>query len=174
MIRAEALMYGMGERLMNENDRINDLLTNEIGNLWILMNHTTYAIGRQREMELAQLGITNEKHAILRVLTIKDGQNITDIAAVRLRQHHSIFTLINRMEKQGLVKKTKSPKSKEYRIMITDKGKEMYQKVTRKSLEATFCALSADDQQKLSQYLKLLLIRSLSLQGFDYKLPFLL
>lgn len=153
---------------------VEDILNNVHNNLWILMNHTNYAMARQRELELAQFGITIEKHAILHVLTVKDGRNISDIAAVRIRQHNSIFTLIIRMEKQGLVKKVKTPKSKEYRIFITEKGKEIYKKVTMDSLDATFAALSADDQQKLSQYLKLLLIRSLSLQGFDYKLPFLL
>jgi len=138
------------------------------------MNHTNYAMARQRELELAQLGITIEQHAILHVLTIKDGRDISDIAAVRIRRHNSIFTLIIRMEKHGLVRKIKSPKSKEYKIYITEKGKAIYQKITNNSLDATFSALSEDDKQKLSQYLKLLLIRSLSLQGFDYNLPFLL
>jgi DNA-binding MarR family transcriptional regulator len=78
------------------------------------------------------------------------------------------------MEKQGLVKKVKFPKSKEYRIFLTEKGKDMHQNVTMKSLDETFSALSEDDKHKLSQFLKLLLIRSLRLQGFDYKLPFLL
>jgi DNA-binding MarR family transcriptional regulator len=154
--------------------RVEDILNDQTNNLWILMNHTNYSIARQRELELAQLGITVEKHAILHVLTIKDGRDISDIAAVRIRQHNSIFTLILRMEKQGLVKKIKSSKSKEYRIYITEKGKDIYQKATTDSLEATFSALSEDDKQKLSQYLKLLLIRSLSLQGFEYNLPFLL
>jgi len=159
--------------LINQNE-FEEILNNEDNNLWILMNHTNYAMARQRESELAKFGITIEKHAILHVLIVKDGRDISDIAAVRIRQHNSIFTLIQRMEKQGLVRKEKSLKSKEYRIFITDKGKEVYRRVTSKSLEATFTALTADDKQKLSQYLKLLLIRSLSLQGFDYKLPFLL
>lgn len=138
------------------------------------MNHTTNAIVRQREIELATFGITRESLAILHVLVIKDGRSIDDIAAVRLRRHNSIFTLVIRMEKQGLVKKVKFPKSKEYKIFLTEKGKDMHQKVTMKSLDETFSALSEDDKHKLSQFLKLLLIRSLRLQGFDYKLPFLL
>lgn len=160
---------------MNRNNvDENSLLLNETHNLWILMNHTAYAISRQHVAELAQFGITTEQHAILHALTIKDGRTLTDISAVRLRKHNTIFTLINRMEKQGLVKKVKYPKSKEYEIFITEKGKNIYQKATSNSLELTFAALSPDDQQKLSQYLRLLLMRSLSLQGYDYKLPFLL
>jgi DNA-binding MarR family transcriptional regulator len=159
---------------LSKSKSIDDILSDQHNTLWILMNHTSYALSRQRELELAKLGITIEKHAILHVLVIKDGRSISDIAAVRIRQHNSIFTLINRMEKQGLVKKVKSTRSKEYNIYITEKGKEMYLAVTSDSLDATFAALSEDDKQKLSQYLKLLLIRSLSLQGFDYKLPFLL
>jgi DNA-binding MarR family transcriptional regulator len=161
-------------KMLKKTTPVEDMLNNERNNLWILMNHTNYAMARQRELELAKFGITIEKHAILHVLTVKDGRNIADISAVRSRQHNSIFTLVIRMEKQGLVKKVKSPRSKEYRIFITEKGKDIYRQVTSDSLDATFSALSPDDQQKLSQYLKLLLIRSLSLQGFDYKLPFLL
>jgi DNA-binding MarR family transcriptional regulator len=159
---------------MNQNIDANNLLTNELNNLWILMVHTTDAMRRQRDTDLAKSGITIEKHAILHVLMIKDGRSIRDIAEVRLRNHNSIFTLINRMEKQGLVRKVKYSKIKEYRIFITDKGREMHQSTTLDSLESIFSALSAEDQQKLSQYLKLLLMRSLTLQGFDYKLPFIL
>jgi DNA-binding MarR family transcriptional regulator len=153
---------------------IEDILNDENNNLWILMNHTNYALARQRELEMAQFGITIEKHAILHVLMIKDGRNIADISEVRIRQHNTIFTLVIRMEKQGLVKKIKSPKGKEYKIYITEKGREIYRRVTTNSLDSTFSALSEDDKQKLSQYLKLLLVRSLSLQGFNYNLPFLL
>ena len=142
--------------------------------LWILVSHTAYALGRQRETELSRFGITIEQHAILHILMIKDGRNIAGISASRLRRHNTIFMLINRMEKQGLVTKVKYPKNKEYKIFITDKGRQVYNTATIKSLEATFSALSAEDQQKLSQCLKLLLLRSLSLQGFDYNLPFLL
>jgi DNA-binding MarR family transcriptional regulator len=159
---------------LKRKKEVNDILNNENSNLWILMNHTTYAMGRQRGIELAPFGITRENLAILHVLVIRDGQSINDIAAVRLRQHNSIFTLIIRMEKQGLVKKVKSPKSKEYKIFLTEKGKDIHQRVTMKSLDATFSALSEDDKHKFSQFLKLLLVRSLRLQGFDYKLPFLL
>ena len=159
---------------MKDNLEPNWLLTNPLHNLWILLSHTAYALGRQREIELAKIGMSIEKHAILHILMIQDGRNIADIAAVRLRQHNTIFLLINRMEKQKLVKKLKNAKSKEYRIFITAQGREVYRAATMKSLEATFSALSTEDQQKLSQSLKLLLMRSLSLQGFDYRLPFLL
>jgi DNA-binding MarR family transcriptional regulator len=159
---------------MEYKDARDSMLTNEINTLWILLNHTTNAISRQREAELSEYGISIEKHAILHALIIKDGQNIRDIAAVRLRRHHSIFTLIIRMEKQGLITKIKSSRSKEYKIYITEKGKELYFKIPSNSLESIFPALTRDDQQKLSQYLKLLMVRSLTMQGFDYKLPFLL
>jgi DNA-binding MarR family transcriptional regulator len=159
---------------MNQNIEPDSILTNKLNNLWILMVHTTDAMRRKRELELAKQGISTEKHAILHALMIKDGSNIREIAEVRLRNHNTIFTLVNRMEKQGLVKKVKYPKSKEYRIFITDKGRELHYSTPLNSLENIFSALSAEDQQKLSQYLKLLLMRSLTLQGFDYKLPFLL
>jgi DNA-binding MarR family transcriptional regulator len=147
-------------------------LDNQIRDLWILLNHTTRAISRQREAELDKFGLSVERYAILHILMYQDGLSIDEIAIIRLREHHSVFTLVNRMEKIGLVNKVKYPKSKAYKIFITDKARDIYNRVTINTLKDAFSALSPDDQQKLAQYLKLLLVRSMSHQGFDFKLTF--
>ncbi|HSW59025.1 MAG TPA: MarR family winged helix-turn-helix transcriptional regulator, partial [Dehalococcoidales bacterium] len=144
----------------------------EISNLWILLNHTTSALSRHRETELNKFGVSIEQYAVLHSLTDKDGQDINSLAALRLRTHHAIFSLVKRMEKQGLVKTDKNSGSKGYIIFITDKGRNIYGEATIESLKDTFSVLCNDDLRKLSQYLKLLIIRSLSRQGFDYKFPF--
>jgi DNA-binding MarR family transcriptional regulator len=141
---------------------------------WVLLDYTRFAIGRLRDMELAQLGLTPEQAAILNILSKYGNSTIGEIADRWMRQHHSVSTLINRMAAQGMVQKTKYPKQKEIEICITEKGKGLYSKVTHNSIDMVFSALSQDDLQKLSQNLKLLYIRSRGLLGTDGTPPFLL
>ena len=53
------------------------------------------------------------------------------------------------MEKVGLVKKVKVSKEKVFKVIMTKKGKDRYQSVTRDSIEMVFSSLSAVDKRKL-------------------------
>lgn len=77
------------------------------------------------------------------------------------------------MEKTGLVKKVKIPKNKVYKVVMTKKGKDIYERVTRESIEMVFSSLSPADKRKLALYLNQLQKRAYSLLGLDYKPPFL-
>ena len=143
-------------------------------NTWLLLDYTRFTISRLRDMELSKLGITPEQAAILKILYRHGNSTITQIADRWMRQHHSVSTLISRMVEQGLVQKIKHPKQKEIEICITEKGKNLHNKLTHHSIEAVLSALSQDDLQKLSQYLKLLFIRSRGLLGINGPPPFLL
>ena len=73
-----------------------------------------------------------------------------------------------------MVKKIKHPGNRELEIEVTEKGEKLYHSIKIESLEAVFSSLSKDDIQKLSQYLKLLLIRACAISGDNYDFPFLL
>lgn len=137
---------------------------------WVLLDYTRFATSRLRDMEVAEVGLTPERTAILNILEKYGNSTVSGIADAWMRQHHSVSTLINRMALQGLVQKIKHPKQKEIEIRITPKGRALFNKVTRHSIENVFSALSPDDIQKLSQYLKLLFFRARGLQGIN-KIP---
>jgi DNA-binding MarR family transcriptional regulator len=142
--------------------------------IWVLLDRTHFAVTRSRLLELAQFNLTKEQAQVLYVLRYFGGSaTMTQIASFTLRQHHSVSTLVIRMEKTGLVKKVKIPKNKVYKVVMTKKGKDIYERVTRESIEMVFSSLSPADKRKLALYLIQLQKRAYSLLGLDYKPPFL-
>jgi DNA-binding MarR family transcriptional regulator len=144
----------------------NQLLSNSAYETWILLNRTRFAISRLRDIELAKIGLTPEQSAILQMLTNRSGKStVTQLSISWFRLRHSVSTLVDRMQKQGLVKKVKYPKKKGFEIVVTEKGQNLTGKINTDSIHKIFSFISDEDRQRLSQYLKLLLIRAISLSG---------
>jgi DNA-binding MarR family transcriptional regulator len=142
--------------------------------IWVLLDQAHFAVTRSRLLELAQFNLTKEQAQVLYVLRIWGGSaTMNQIASFTQRQRHSVSTLVNRMEKVGLVKKVKVPREKVYKVIMTKKGKERYAKVTRHSIEMVFSALSAEDKRQFVIYLNRLQKKARSLLGLDFKPPFL-
>jgi DNA-binding MarR family transcriptional regulator len=135
--------------------------------LWRLMDHTRFMIARNREMELARFGLTPEQSHILNILSLKGGSTtINEIVEITMRQHHSISTLINRMTKQELVKKTKTPTDNRiFQVVITPKGEKVLQKATQDSITMAFSCLSEKDKKELQANLKCLLSKAYDMLG---------
>jgi DNA-binding MarR family transcriptional regulator len=136
--------------------------------LWTLFDNTHYGIARTRLLEIAKFGLTKEQAQILYIIKVNGGAvTLGKIATYSMRQHHSISTLINRMEKVGLVKKTKLPTEKAFRIAATPKGKAMYAKLTRESIDYVFAALTSPEKDLLNGCLLKLQKASRGLLGLD-------
>ena len=102
------------------NNRISDL------RLWILLDQARFVIGRLHEMELAQYGVTVPQASILQAIMSHGNEvGLQELGEKRMRQHYSIFSLINRMIKSGLIEQVTNSRDKGYRIIITEKGREV-------------------------------------------------
>ena len=142
--------------------------------IWVQLDQAHFAVTRSRLLELAQYGLTKEQAQVLYVLRICGGSaTMNQIASFTLRQHHSVSTLVNRMEKAGLVRKVKVSGEKVFKVIMTKKGKDRYDIVTRESIEMIFSSLSAAEKRQLASYLSKLQKKARSLLGLDYKPPFL-
>jgi len=149
---------------VNQVNGKKELLNNPAYETWILLSRTRYTIARLRDIELAKIGLSPEQSAILQMLINRGGKStVTQLSISWLHLRHSVSTLVNRMQKQGLLKKIKYPKQKEFEIVITEMGQNLAEKIKTDSIDKIFSFLSEEERQKLSQYLKLLLIRTLSL-----------
>ncbi len=143
-----------------------------INELWSLLDRTVFAISRLREIELSQFGVTIPQSAILRLLQSQGGSlTIQDLKRNRMRQPHSISALINRMAKDGLVKKTKESNGKKYQINIAPEGKKINQKLTETSLRIMFNSLSAKEKMELANCLMPLLEKARYLLGMSQSTP---
>jgi DNA-binding MarR family transcriptional regulator len=138
--------------------------------LWVLLAHAQYAISRSRDIELAPWGISPEQASILHTLLHSGGETtITEIAKFTMHRHHSVSNLIKKMSERGLVQKIKRPKSKEFKIVLTENGRQLCDKVTRTSVEMIFAPLPVEDRRELAKSLKQLLVEARRLLGMDYK-----
>ena len=143
--------------------------------LWVLLSQTCHAIVTASENELRQIGISSGQAAVLSIVkTVTVPATPAEISRWLFRQPHTVSGLLNRMEKQGLVRKVNDLERKNMiRIVITEKGEQAYQrsrgvKVIRKILPC----LSPEERDNLRTYLETLRNKALGEIGIKYQLPF--
>ena len=156
---------------MNQRNNEENLLNDNDYQLWIMLDHIRYMIFRARKMELARYNITPEQAHILYILhRSNDSLTINEMVERTQHQHHSISTLINRMTKKGLVSKIKIPdKGRKLRIVITKKGQDLLEIMTRDTLGKIFTCLSEEDKQEMVAHLCRLIVSSYKALGKEYK-----
>jgi DNA-binding MarR family transcriptional regulator len=125
--------------------------------LWSALDATGFTVNRLRAAELVQYGITVEQSAIINSIAQGEGWiTVRGLEHITLRRHNSISVLVNRMVKSGLLVKEKRPGEKSYRIYLTARGEELYNKVTTASIDMVFSCFSADEKTELARYLHLI------------------
>jgi DNA-binding MarR family transcriptional regulator len=144
--------------------------------LWVLMHQTCDAIIRARENELRQkIGISRMQRAVLFIVkTTKVPATPAEISRWLFREPHSVSGLLNRMEKQGLVRKVKDLDRKNLiRIAITEKGEEAYQQSEDlKAIPNILSCLTRKKKENLKAYLEALRTKALAEIGVRRPLPF--
>jgi len=92
--------------------------------VWALLRQTHTAVNKVAEVRLAKKGLTPEKAAVL--WACRDYPGIVtpaEIARLVFREAQTIAGLLNRMEREGLVKRVPKRKGRPYtQIRLTPKG----------------------------------------------------
>ena len=96
-----------------------------------LIRQVSNLLCKYRNKELSRFKMTTVKAGVLAaVKTFKSPPTIGEIARSIYRGQNTVSLLIKRMEKDGLVEKENDQKKRtKRRIMITDKGEEVYQRL---------------------------------------------
>ena len=144
-------------------------------NLYILLDQVDSIITTTVELELKHLRISQPQARVLTMLS-REGEpaTIEELANWTLKEFNSVSTLINRMEKKDLIKKTKKPGDLKTYVTLTEKGSDLYHKqVTERSIHLIFEKLSSEEKSALSSMLKKLRDNTRDLLGKDYRPPFL-
>lgn len=158
---------------IREEDGLNPFSLSDF-DLGVLFERTRSTYARTRELELAQYGLTPEQAAVMHTLQSKGGSSTNDeIANLTIRQYHSVASIVNRMEKVGLVKKEKNKKNKKFIISVTEKGANKYSQVPRNSIRMLFEDLSPEEKQQLAAALQKIMSKGRKMLGLDHKMPFL-
>lgn len=144
-------------------------------NLYILLDQVASLITNAIELEIKHLHITQPQARVLTMLSREDKPaTIEELAKWTLKEFNSVSTLINRMEKKGLIKKVKKPGDLKTYVILTEKGSELYhKKVTERSIHLILEKLTSQEKIQLESILKKLRDTTRDLLGMDFKPPFL-
>ena len=138
----------------------------EIFYLWVLFRRSSNAILRARAIELQKYKSSPIQAAVLRAIIERKGKRMTsgEIAEYLFRENQTVSGLLNRMEANGLIKrKTDKEDNRIRRVMPTNKGKKLYEKIRHsETITTIMSALSEEECEKFEKIL--LLIRSKAME----------
>ncbi len=143
--------------------------------LWVLLHHAAAAVLKTRQKELDQFGISFIQTGVLFVIqAIGEKATPVEISRWLFRESHSVSGLLNRMEKEGLVRKTKDLARKNLvRVTITERGRQAYDKSTRrKSIHKIMASLSEEERHHLRSCLEKLRNKAFRELRVEHKPPF--
>jgi MarR family 2-MHQ and catechol resistance regulon transcriptional repressor len=100
---------------------------------WLLIHQTSRLLVKSENAALAKIGLTRPKQGVL--LAMKNGPSpltVTNIAQWIDRNPNGISTLVDRMERDGLIRRVRDmPDRREVRLVLTQKGEESFKKGSR-------------------------------------------
>jgi DNA-binding MarR family transcriptional regulator len=106
------------------------VFNNQLLGAWMLFHQTYNSISRCEDKEFGKWGISAQQHAILMAITRADGPVTPgQIARWVDRNANSITLMLDRMEKSGLVVRTRNVNDRRsLYVEITEKGVEVLKK----------------------------------------------
>ncbi len=151
----------------------NPLVEDPHYNLWVLLNQARQAVRKVRNQELNQYGLSASQAAILfAIKAIGRGAAQKTISKWVFREPHTVSGILSRMEKQGLVTKTRNPQRKsEIFITLTKKGQQAYKnQLNIESIRGAMSCLSGKERQQLKAGLEKVRDQALKNAG-EAKIP---
>jgi DNA-binding MarR family transcriptional regulator len=125
-------------------------------NLLVLFDQTSSIVENAIELELKHLHITQPQVKVLNMLS-RENRPVTldELANWTIKELNSVFALVNRMEKKGLVKKIRKDDDPKTYIALTEKGSILYhKKVTERSIGLIFGKLTDEEKKHFESTLK--------------------
>ena len=115
--------------------------------LWVLLCQTCDIICRAREDELRPFGISHIQAGVLFVVkNVKAPVTPADISRWLFREPHTVSGLLNRMERNGLVRRRSDAKNKKQRrVVMTKKGKELFRLAQEQNALHTIMGSMSDE-----------------------------
>ncbi len=142
-------------------DPIND---DDDYNLIALINQTGHAFSLARTRELAARDLSMMRAAVLLVLQVRDNNATpTEISQWLLREPHTISALLDRMERDGLIRRYRDlHKRNTVRVAMTEKGRTAYQEsLERQTFHDVMSVLSEEEREQLRSVMTKLWLRVL-------------
>jgi DNA-binding MarR family transcriptional regulator len=149
----------VAKNLTGEKDTKNNKYVSFIDhhyNLAAQIFFTHHALSKAKQSQLLDIGITYVEFQLLwAVEGLGKAATPAEISRVLMRQPPTMSALLNRMEKNGLVKRKNDPKNKKLkRVVMTPKGKKSLKLARQNDIMHTI--MNSMTQQELNQLSSLL------------------
>jgi DNA-binding MarR family transcriptional regulator len=159
------VLFFFGEKriLSLSLNRTQSVLAQSNFDLWKLIGRLNHTIVQLRWKELSPYQIPVCQLYILPTKrTLGENAALSEVARQVERETHVISKPAVRMEKDGLIKRTKNtPKSNLFKLELTEKGLEMaLMSVHSKGLASLFSTLSEEERRHFESILNKVLIRA--------------
>ena len=126
--------------------------------LWVLLIHTSNLILKALQRDSSSHSVSAAQGAILySIKALGDKATPARISRWIVREPHSVSEILGRMERDGLIKRTKNPQRKSGVIVIlTEKGQKLYEEHVNETMVFTriMASLSDEERQLLENLLK--------------------
>ncbi|MBN1857007.1 MAG: MarR family transcriptional regulator [Dehalococcoidia bacterium] len=154
--------------------RLDPINNDDDYNLISVINQTSHAWSLARTRELSKYGydLSIMRSAVLMVLQTRDNNATpTEISQWLLREPHTISALLDRMEKDGLVRRFRDMHKKNtVRVAMTEKGRHAYEKsLERDTFHNLMSVLSDTEREQLRNAMTKLWLRAL--QEVQHEVP---
>ena len=127
----------------------NSLALDEYYRLWLLLSQTRSAIFKVRHKKVGQYLHPNQAAALVSIWALEGRVTPAALARRLFLEPHTVSELIIRMEKKGLVSKTRDTKrGNVVRISITDKGRDVCMRAMGQDLIHKIIAKLSDEQRE--------------------------
>ncbi|RJQ37876.1 MAG: MarR family transcriptional regulator [Dehalococcoidia bacterium] len=151
-----------------------DLTEREYFYIWTLIRNLSHLLGKARDRELSQYGITVTQSGILYMIKALGGHaNPGNIARVLYREPTTISNTLIRMEKEGLIKRTRDPKRKrQVRISLTKEGEQAYRNsANRESIKRIMSQMAERKRRQIKDLLAELRVATMHDLGLSPQSP---
>ncbi len=132
--------------------------------LWILISRVYHMMAKLRNMELNKYNILPTQAYILYIMqALGNETNPAELSRYVYQQRSSVSDILNRMEKQGLITKSKKTDGKgRILVKMTEKGEKALQLSSeREYLHSVLSALNEDKRRQLESALEIVRDRAI-------------
>lgn len=119
----------------------------------VLLLKTSSLVFKYSETRLNKLGITRTQHAVLMTLSvINHPPTLTELSKRLLRTKNDLTTVIDNMEREGLVaRKSDENDRRNTRVVTTEKGRALLESMKDTSRQLVYSAMSCLSEPELGQ-----------------------
>ena len=132
--------------------------------IWLTISRARHAQYKTRQKELAPYNVTPMQSYILSIIKeLGDEATPKKIAKVAFRDAPTISTQLQKMEKKGLLKKVRDfPAKNLFRVLLTEKGWEIYNHVLEaKTIHNIISILSDEERRQTKSIMEKLFVKAI-------------